>query len=373
MDQKQNVLLMEEVSAAMSISRVARYWIAATIVIGTALLGGRVYTQDVQPVNSGANPYRTIRNWGTLPEERPWGAANGVDIDPDGKSVWVADRCGTREGCVGSQVDPIQKFDASGKLLTSFGGGMFVWPHGLHVDQDGNVWVADSRRPTAEELQKFPGERDKGSVVVKFSQEGEVLMTMGQFGVAGSPPDALTDPIDIVTAPNGDIYVTESHTRGEDPDVVGRISVFDKTGQFIKTIGKLGAGPGEFRRPHGIVFDSLGRLIVADRQNHRIQILDTDGNYVGEYRGFGRVSGLTIDQDDTIYTSDSESNASNHPGWRRGIRIGSLKDGIVTMFIPGHETDSPDGTAGEGIALDDAGNLYTAEATVTGVTKYVRE
>ena len=363
---------MEKVSLVMSISRLARPGFAVTTVIGFLLLGGGLYSQDVQPVNRGANPYRTIRNWGMLPEGRPWGAANGVAIDTDGKSVWVADRCGQREGCVGSQVDPIQKFDESGNLLTSFGGGMFVWPHGLHVDPDGNVWVADSRRPTAEELEMFPGERNKGSVVVKFNPEGEVLMTLGQFGVAGGPPDALTDPTNVVTAPNGDIYVAESHTRGAGPDVVGRISVFDGTGQFIKTIGKLGTGPGEFRRPHAMVFDSLGRLIVADRQNHRIQILDTDGNYIGEYREFGRVSGLTIDQDDTIYTSDSESDASNHPGWRRGIRIGSLNDGIVTMFIPGHETDSPEGAAGEGIAIDDAGNLYSAEATVTGVTKYAR-
>ena len=249
MDHNQNVRLMEKVSIAMSISRLARPWFGATIVIGIALLGGRVYTQDVQPVNSGANPYRTIRNWGMLPEERPWGAANGVDIDPDGQSVWVADRCGTREGCVGSQVDPIQKFDESGNLLASFGGGMFVWPHGLHVDQDGNVWVADSRRPTAEELQTFPGEKDKGSVVVKFSPEGEVLMTLGQFGVAGSPPDALTDPIDVVTAPNGDIYVTESHTRGRPRTSSDASRCSTAPGSSSKPSGNWGPGRASSEDP----------------------------------------------------------------------------------------------------------------------------
>ncbi len=163
----------------MFISGLTRSWFPVLIVVWIALEGGPVYTQEVGPINTGANPYRTIRNWGVLPEGRPWGAANGVAIDPDGKSVWVADRCGTREGCVGSMVDPIQKFDESGRRLTSFGGGMFVWPHGLHVDQDGNVWVADARRPNPDELRMFPGERDKGSVVVKFSPEGEVLMTLG--------------------------------------------------------------------------------------------------------------------------------------------------------------------------------------------------
>ena len=185
----------------MFASGFARFSLSAAIVVWVALQGGSVRTQDVQPVNSGANPYRTIRNWGMVPEGRPWGGANGVDIDRDGTSVWVADRCGTRRGCVGSDVDPVQKFDGSGTLLTSFGAGMFVWPHGLHVDQDGNVWIADARRPATDELNEFPGEKDKGSVVVKFSPEGDVLMTLGKFGVAGDPPDALTDPTDVVTAP----------------------------------------------------------------------------------------------------------------------------------------------------------------------------
>ena len=356
----------------MSVSSFARFWLTAPIVVWIALQGGGVHTQEIQPVNSGANPYRTIRNWGMVPEGRPWGAANGVDIDRDGKSVWVADRCGTRVGCVGSKVDPIQKFDESGKLIKSFGGGMFVWPHGLHVDQDGNVWVADSRIPTPDELKKFPGEKDKGSVVVKFSPEGKVLMTLGKFGVAGNPPDALTDPTDVVTAPNGDIYVAESHTNVEDPNLVGRISVFDKTGKFIRTIGKTGTGPGEFRTPHAIEFDSQGRLIVADRHNHRIQILTKEGKYLGEYKEFSRVSGLAIDKNDTIYAADSESDARRHPGWLKGIRIGSLKDGKVTIFIPPHQTDAPEGAMGEGIAIDAAGNLYTAEATVRSVTKYVK-
>jgi sugar lactone lactonase YvrE len=268
-------------------------------------------------------------------------------------------------------VDPIQKFDSSGKRLASFGGGMFVWPHGLHVDRDGNIWVADSRRPTAEELKQFPQEKNKGSVVVKFSPQGKVLLTLGKFGVAGSPPDALTDPTNILTAANGDVYVSESHTSLDAPEVVGRISVFDKSGKFLRSFGKLGTGPGEFRTPHAMVFDSKGRLIVADRANHRIQILDTNGKFLGEYREFSRVSGLAIDKNDTIYAADSESTAQTHPGWKKGIRIGSLRDGKVTMFIPGHETGTPDGAMGEGIALDAAGNLYTAEATVRGVTKYV--
>ena len=339
--------------------------------------GGNAETEKVQPVNSRPNPYRVIRDWAQLTlEKRPWGGSNGVAIDRDGKSVWATDRCspGIAPGCLGTKANPVHLFDETGKEIRSFGGGMFVWPHGIHVDRDGNVWVTDARIPTAEERTKFPGEDKKGSVVIKFSPDGKVLMTLGRPGVKGDPPDALAEPNDVITDPsNGDIYVAESHTNVEDANLVGRISVFDRNGKFLRVIGKTGTGPGEFRTPHAIKFDSQGRLIVADRHNHRIQILTKDGKYLAEWRQFGRVSGLAIDANDIIYAADSESDPKRHPGWLKGIRIGSLKDGKVTMFVPAHKTDTPDGAMGEGIAIDSAGNLFTAEATVRGVTKYVKE
>jgi sugar lactone lactonase YvrE len=150
--------------------------------------------------------------------------------------------------------------------------------------------------------------------------------------------------------------------------------VFDRNGKFLRTIGKAGTGPAEFRTPHALEFDSRGRLVVADRHNHRIQVLTKDGTFVAEYDDFGRTSGLAIDRNDVIYTADSESTERVHPGWQRGIRIGNLKDGKVTMFIPPHATpNSPDGAMGEGIAIDAAGNIFTAEAQLRGITKYVRK
>ena len=359
----------------MSVSGFVRFWSMVVIAaVGIALLatsahtqqrGGTAETDRVQPVNSGPNPYRVIRDWAQFNlEARPWGGSNGVAIDPDGRSVWAVDRCspGMTPGCVGSQANPVHQFDESGKEIRSFGGGMLVWPHGIHVDRDGNVWVADAR-----------AESNTGSVVVKFSPEGRVLMTLGKPGVRGNPPEALTDPTDVVTDPgNGDVYVAESHTDVTDPNLIGRISVFDRNGNFLRVIGKTGTGPGEFRTPHALELDSQGRLIVADRHNHRIQILTKDGRFIREYAGFGRVSGLAIDRNDVIYTADSESRDSVNPGWQRGIRIGSLRDGKVTMFIPAHPTNSPDGGMGEGIAIDSAGNIYTAEAQLRGVTKYVK-
>jgi DNA-binding beta-propeller fold protein YncE len=350
---------------------------SAAFALAMAMPAGLAQTQDIEPVNDGDNPYTVILDWAQLNREaRPWGGSNGVAIDADGRSVWATDRCsrGVTPGCLGTDVNPVHHFSELGVEIKSFGGGMFVWPHGIHVDQEGNVWVTDARVATPEELEMYPGENNKGSVAVKFSPEGEVLMTLGQPGVEGDPPELLTSPTDVVTDPeNGDIYVAESHTNVEDPNLVGRISVFDRDGNFLRTIGRTGTGPGEFRTPHALEFDSQGRLIVADRHNHRVQILTKEGEYIGEYKEFSRVSGLAIDANDVIYTADSESDPERHPGWSRGVRIGSLEDGHVTIFIPPHDNGTPVGAMGEGIAIDPQGNLFTAEANLGGVTKYVRE
>src|SRR5579863_4814694 len=97
----------------------------------------------VAQANSQPNPYRTVEHWGKLPEGRTWGSTSAVDIDPQGH-VWVAERCGANT-CAGSMLDPILQFDSSGKLLRSFGGGMFVFPHGIYCDPDGNVWITDGQ------------------------------------------------------------------------------------------------------------------------------------------------------------------------------------------------------------------------------------
>ena len=335
-------------------------------------------TDKVPPVNSGANPYRVIRDWAQFgAEARPWGGSNGVAIDRDGRSVWAVDRCspGTTPGCLGTKANPVHHFDENGQgdpelrrracscgrtASTSIATATCGWP---------------TRAPPAPRTSRsFRAKANKGSAVVKFSPDGKVLLTLGKPGTRGNPPEALTEPTDVVTDPaNGDVYVAESHTNVADPALVGRISVFDRTGKFLRTIGKTGTGPGEFRTPHALEFDSQGRLIVADRHNHRVQILTKEGKPIAEYPEFGRTSGLAIDRNDVIYTADSESTERVHPGWQRGIRIGSLKDGKVTMFVPPHATpNSPDGAMGEGIAIDAAGNIYTAEAQLRGVTKYVK-
>jgi sugar lactone lactonase YvrE len=301
------------------------------------------------PPNGGdvPNPYRPFIAWGELPAGRKWGATAGISVAPNG-NIWVAERCGANS-CVDSLLDPIIEIDRkTGAALRHFGKGLFVQPHGLYVDRRGNVWVTDGQ-----------GKDGMGQQVFEFSADGKVMMTLGKAHVEGVALDSFEAPNAVVVASNGDIFVAEGHnpTLGN-----SRITKFDKYGTFLKVIGRMGSGPGEFIEPHGLALDSAGRLFVADRSNNRIQILDQNGGFIAEWKQFGRPSGIFI-KDDVLYVSDSESKDTEpgshgyNPGCQRGFRIGSVKDGKVTAFIP-----NPEGLTGgsEGVAVDHDGNLYGA-------------
>jgi len=320
--------------------------IAAVIV----LAGGQAATLP--------NPYTATEKWGQLPAGRTWGSTSAVDIAPNGH-VWVGERCGANT-CAGSDLPAILEFDASGNLLKSFGAGLFVFPHGFHVDRDGNVWVTDAQ-----------GRDGKGHQVFKFSPDGKVLLTLGKPGVAGAGNDELSQPSDVVVAPSGEIFVADGHDAGSNM----RIVKYTKDGKFIKSWGRPGSAPGEFNAPHGIAFDSKGRLFVADRGNNRLQIFDQDGKFLEEWKQFSRLSGIYIDKNDVLYGSDSESNTKRNPGWKRGIWVGSARDGSVTAFIPDPEKnpDQSSTSGAEGVAADASGNIYAAEVGPKMVKKYVRK
>ncbi len=367
----------------------ARYTFGAALQ-GCLVVGATLFAQTaIAPTNDLPNPYATIADFFKLPAGRTWGSTSAVDIDKDGRSIWVAERCGANK-CADatgkmSPLDPVLKFDASGKLVKSFGAGMIAFAHGIHVDRDGNIWVTDGNdnRPTVARGQPpSTTPATVGHQVIKFSPDGKVLMRIGKAGVAGNPPEGLTEPNDVVTAPNGDIFVAEGHAgqnNNAPPDTVARISKYTKEGKFIKSWGKLGSAPGEFRTPHGLAFDSRGRLFVADRGNVRLQIFDQNGAFLAETKAFSRLSGIFITKDDTLYGADSESSVTSHPGgWKRGIRVGSAKDLTVKSLIP--DPDNPDpakttaGTsAAEGVAVDAAGNVYGAEVGPKAVKKYTKK
>jgi sugar lactone lactonase YvrE len=205
--------------------------------------------------------------------------------------------------------------------------------------------------------------------VLKFSPEGKLLLTLGRPGGAVDP-SYFFQPNDVIVARNGDIFVSQGHGQGQ-----SEILKFSKDGTFIKRWGKTGSGPGEFDQPHGLAFDSKGRLFVGDRNNNRIQTFDQDGRFIDQWTEFSRPSGVFIDRRDNIYVADSESGsvARNHPGWKRGIRIGNVKDGKVVAFIPDPDEAATGTSAAEGVAADAEGNVYGAEVGPRRLKKYVKK
>lgn len=367
---------------------------------------------SMPPTNEVANPYNTITDYFKLPEGRKWGSTSAVDVAPDGRTIWVAERCGGNS-CLDratgqmSQLPTVLKFDQSGKLLASFGEGLLIFPHGIHVDRDGNVWVTDGQdnaptparggagagaAPGAAPATAAPAAgtapaagrgaamapranpaASKGHQVFKFSPEGKLLLTMGKPG-GGNAPDYFFQPNDVITNAAGEIFVSEGHAGI--PGTTARIIKFAKDGKtIIKEWGTYGDGPGQLNQPHAMAFDSQGRLFVGDRGNNRVVIFDQDGKYIDAWYQFSRPSGIYIDKTDNLYVADSESGSVNpaHGAWKRGIRIGSIKDGKVVAFIPDPDVNGTGTLAAEGVVVDAAGNVYGAEVGPRQVKKYVKK
>lgn len=311
------------------------------------LSGGWLLAQsDTAAKNDAPNPFHPVEGWAQLPAGMGWGQV--ISVYPDAHAnVWVFHR----------KDPPILEFDRFGKFVKGFGAGMFVMPHGLTVDRDGNIWATDQN-----------GKDGKGQQAIKFSPEGKVLMTLGKAGIAGPGNDTFNGPCDVAVAANGDIFVADGH-GGE---TNARVVKFSKDGKFIKTWGKKGTGPGEFDTLHRLAMDSKGRLFVADRGNSRIQIFDQEGNFIAQWRQFGRPSGIFISKDDTLYSVDSQSDEKTNPGVKRGIRVGSAKDGSVKWFIPDLSTD-PAIALAEGVSADAKGDIFAAGVSSMGLHKFMKK
>lgn len=322
---------------------------------------------QVAPINDRPNPYETVTGWAKMPVGRTWGSTSAVDIDKDGKSIWVFERCG-QNSCADSDLDPILKFDRNGTLVKSFGKGMFIFPHGIDVDDDGNVWVADCSCIGRARADSLP---PKGHQVFKFSPDGKLLLTLGRAG-GSRDPGQLFQPNDVLVT-RDHIFVAEGHSSSQGAHA--RISKFDKTGKFLKAWGTHGAGKDQYDQPHALALDSKGRLVVADRSNNRLIVSDQDGKVLDELWQFSRVSGLWIDANDMLYATDSESKSVSRTrtDWERGIRIGSLRDGKVLYFIPDPDKNPPSTSAAEGIAVDKDGIIYGAEVGPKRLQRYVRK
>src|SRR5271165_466912 len=338
---------LRRLSGSDSMKKSARHlkFLAAAVLAG---LYCHAVFADASAPNSQPNPYRRVTSFFKLPAGRSMGSSSAVAVDLEGH-IWIAERCGANS-CAGSTIDPIMEFDAGGNFIKAFGSGMMLFPHGFFIDKADHIWVTDGHVGGG-----------KGDDVLEFDQNGKLLRTLGKPGISGDGTDTFNEPSAVLVAPNGDIFVGDGHEEGKGN---ARIVKFDKNGKFILQWGSHGGGPGELEVPHTLAMDSRGRLFVGDRGNSRIQIFSQSGKLLDVWTQFSRPSGLYIDGNDVLYVTDSESrNAEgygHHPGWRRGIRVGSAKDGVVAAFIPdpdpSPETQST--TGADGIAADLHGNIY---------------
>jgi sugar lactone lactonase YvrE len=265
--------------------------------------------------------YMAVPGWGQqLPNGIKWGETAGMAIDARG-TIFAFTRA----------EPPIIELNAAGQVLRTWGDKMFVWPHSIRIDPDGNIWVSDGQNNK---------EGTNGQLVYKFSPDHKILMTIGTKGVAGEGEYTFNGPTDIAFGKNGDIFIADGHVNA-------RVVKYTKDGKFIKAWGKKGTGPGEFRLPHSLAIDSQGRLFVADRSNNRIQIFDQDGNFLDQWTQFGGDSSLTILPDDTLYAVDTYK--------FKAVFIGNARDGRVIAKYTNL-------SIAEGLAVDPVTRtLYTGE------------
>ena len=310
-----------------------------------------------QQITESSPPFARMDGYLKMPNGRHMGSVSAIAGDSHG-NIWVAERCGAND-CAGSPLDPVLEFDSQGNFIKAFGAGQILFPHFLFIDKADHLWIVD--------------DHDNGKIgddVIEYDQNGHVLKTLGTPGVPGNDQTHFREPSSVLVAPNGDIFVGDGHSQGKGN---ARIVKFDRNGKFLMQWGDHGFAPGQMDIPHCLAMDSQGRLFVGDRGNNRMDIFDQNGKFIASWSQFGRPSGCYIDSKDNLYVADSESHTNHHPGWMRGVRIGSVRDGVVVAFIPDDPDINPDkmGTSnGEGIWVDSNGVIYDAEVGQKAVVRY---
>ena len=274
-----------------------------------------------------------------LPEGAKMGAAAAVAFDARGH-IYVLTR--------GAQA--FFEFDPNGTFVRSFGDAMFTRSHGLRIDREGNLWATDVGAHT----------------VVKLNPMGQVLLTIGTKGQAGEWNEAagsrkLNQPNDIAIAANGDVFVAQGHTPGLTSGDA-RVLKFDKDGKFIKSWGGKGKGAGQFEVAHGIAFDAKGLLWVADRENQRIQIFDTDGTFVREMKYAGLPCSFDIGKQFIFMVNGFAGQV---------VKMDLAGKVLAVLGKPGKGP----GEFGEAhfIAVSPKDELYVADSVNAGLVKFVKK
>ncbi len=232
----------------------------------------------------------------------------------------------------------IIEFDKSGKVVRTWGDGVFVRPHGLRFDNEGNLWAAD----------------DQGHIVVKMDALGRVRMVLGRKNNKGETNDTFNRPTDLAFTASGDFYVSDGYGNS-------RVVKFNKEGKFIRAWGKKGAGEGEFNLPHAVAVDKRGRVYVGDRENHRMQIFDGDGKFLAQWKHVGSPWGIVITEDQSIFMCDGHNN--------RILKLNLDGEILGVLGSPGKLPGQLDYS--HHMAVGPSGSIYVAEIKNWRVQKFI--
>ncbi len=263
--------------------------------------------------------YQLVENWITAPEDI--GGVSGVTVDDDG-NIYAFRR----------NANNVWILDPAGKLVKEWGQDIAMWTHGIRVDHEGYIWTVDGQ----------------GNQVKKWSPDAsQLLMTLGMYDVGGDGPDTFNRPTDVAVAPNGDFFVSDGYVNT-------RVAKFNKTGEFIMDWGEPGTEPGQFNTVHSIAIDSRNRVLVADRENKRVQIFDFEGNFLDQWTHLGAPYALFLTEDDRVFIAD---------GVNGKVWIADASDGTLLGSIEGAEGI-------HWVAVDRAGNVYAASNRSQYLRKY---
>ena len=294
-------------------------------------VGQVVDTQGLEgsyPHEGSLMKYRVAIRFGqepsTMPDGWNFGRVSSVATDSNNQ-VFVFHR--------GETADPIIVFDAEGNYLRSFGRGLFGNEHGLRIDRHDNVWVTDN------------GDHQ----VMKFSNDGELLMTLGVKGQPGTTDDTFDRPADIAFGPNDELYVADGYGNN-------RVVKYDADGQFVRAWGTPGTAPGEFDLVHSVAVDSTGRVYVSDRENNRIQIFDGDGEFLHMWTHLGATQNIFITPDDQVWVITHRDNIEN-------ITYDTLAGRIMRVDMETGEILGAMESPGHWIDVSDTGEIFIGSLT----------
>jgi DNA-binding beta-propeller fold protein YncE len=306
-------------------------------------------TSSAVRVGSGEFTYEADNAFGDLPDG--WSFIEAVGAATDSRDrVYVFNR-GTH---------PIIVFDRDGKFLSAWGEGRFVRPHGIWIGPDDSLYLTD----------------DMDHTVGKYTPDGELIWKIGTSGrgsdsgvqnsdyrtiVRGAPP--FNQPTNLALAPTGEMYISDGYGNA-------RVHKYSADGKLLTSWGEPGTKPGEFNVPHGIIVDPRGRVLVADRENSRLQIFSPDGEYLEEWTEPRRPCDMFIDKQNRLYIAELGFRAGmanpdpNGPGPRIGIY--DLDGHLLAAWGDGGRAGVPgEFTAPHDIWVDSRGSIYLSEVVVS--------